>query len=559
MRAGPLVPKVVTLAAVALLAAGGGTAGAAAGNSSSGGSGGGRSGAAAPGAQAGPALRADFNGDGAEDLAVGVPFERLGTLFDAGAVDVVYGSVGGDLSEPDTVLFTQDSAGITSAAEMNDQFGGALATGDFDADGFDDLAVGSPGEAADRIDRAGIVHVLYGSPTGLSGAGSQLFTQDTADIGTTVAAGDRFGQKLATGDFDGDGVDDLAVGATGETIGTQTGAGAVNVLYGTDATGLTGAGSTLLSQAEPGVPSAPEISDQFGGALAAADFDGDGDDDLAVGVPQEWAGAVHFAGAVHAFDGSDQGVTTAGSVIFTQDTPGVGSRVEVVDKFGAALAAGDFDADGFADLAVGSPEESVNSVVRGGAVFTLPGTGDGLTGVGSQLFTQDEGDIGTTAEPFDEFGASLDSGDFDGDAVTDLAIGVPFEGIGSVFVTGAVNVLYGTATTGLSATGTQLLRQGDGRVPGMAETGDNFGRALAAVDIDGDGDSDLAVGAPFESVGSIYGAGAVYLLTGSDTGLDGRAGPLLHQDVPGVEGKAEHDDAFGYVLGAAQSSGSSTG
>ncbi|HEV7757639.1 MAG TPA: FG-GAP repeat protein [Acidimicrobiales bacterium] len=540
------------MVAVVLLAAIGGPAGAA-GAAGAAGSGTDRTGgAAAPAAPEAPTVRADFNGDGAEDLAVGAPFETVGSVADAGTVNVLYGG-GGGLTGTGSQLFNQESAGVASDAETGDVFGLTLATGDFDGDGFTDLAVGSRGESVGSVESAGTVTVLYGSATGLQAVGSQLFTQDSPGVGSTAEAFDGFGASLAAGDFDQDGNEDLAVGADFETVGDRSGAGAATVLYGADGTGLTGVGSTLLTQGGPDVHSEPEPDDQFGAALSVGDYDGDGDADLAVGAPGEASGPFDFAGAVNVFDGSAGGVTVVDSLIFTQNVPGVGSEAEPFDAFGATLASGDFDGNGFADLAVGVPSESVGAVDGAGAVNTLPGTATGLTGTGSQLLTQDVGDLGSTAESFDSFGSALSAGDFDNDDVADLAVGVPFESVGAIESAGAVNVLDGSAV-GLAITGTKLFVQGSGGVGSTPEFPDEFGEALAAADFDGDGDTDLAVGAPFESVGSIEQAGAVNVLNGSGAGLTGAGGRVLHQDVPGVGSDAEVFDAFGFTLSATRPS-----
>jgi FG-GAP repeat len=215
-------------------------------------------------------LRADFNGDGIADLAVGVPAESVGTIALAGAVNVLYGSPGG-LTGVGSELFTQDTAGVGSNAEQGDQFGHNFAAGDFDNDGFADLAVGVPGEGVGGIQFAGAMNVLYGSPTGLSGAGSQLFTQDTTGVGSTAEEFDGFGSALTASDFNGDGAQDLAVGVPGESVGVVQEAGAVNVVFGT-AGGLTGAGSQLFTQDTAGVGSTAEALDGFGAALTGARF-----------------------------------------------------------------------------------------------------------------------------------------------------------------------------------------------------------------------------------------------------------------------------------------------
>jgi hypothetical protein len=155
------------------------------------------------------------------------------------------------------------------------------------------------------------------------------------------------------------------------------------------------------------VGSDPELGDLFGAVLAAGDFDGDGIDDLVVGVPSEDVGNVIDAGAFHVFFGSASGLSGVGSQLFTQNTAGVGSTAETFDRFGAALAAGSYDDDVAADLAVGAPGEAVGTVQIAGAINVLFGSSNGLSGIGSQLFTQNTAGVGSTAEEGDQFGAAL--------------------------------------------------------------------------------------------------------------------------------------------------------
>ena len=75
----------------------------------------------------------------------------------------------------------QYSPGIGTHSEVGDLFGAALDSGDINGDGYDDLVVGVPGEGIARRSRAGAIHVLYGSASGLSGIGSNLFHQNTPE------------------------------------------------------------------------------------------------------------------------------------------------------------------------------------------------------------------------------------------------------------------------------------------------------------------------------------------------------------------------------------------
>jgi FG-GAP repeat len=193
----------------------------------------------------------DFNHDGFADLAVGVPGEN-GV---AGAVNVLYGA-GGGLGGTGAQVFFQ----VGGTPEAGDRFGSALAAGDFDGDGFTDLAAGASGEDFGGAFDTGAVSVLYGSPSGLTVAGGQLFTQ----LGSRAEDQDNFGWALAAGDFSHDGFADLAAAAPTEDVGTVRQAGAVSVLPGT-AGGLTASGGRSFTQDSPGVPGTAETFDLFGG------------------------------------------------------------------------------------------------------------------------------------------------------------------------------------------------------------------------------------------------------------------------------------------------------
>jgi FG-GAP repeat len=223
------------------------------------------------------ALRADFNGDGAADLAIGAPGENNS----AGAVHVLYGSAPTGLTATGSQLWWQDSPGIAGDTEPGDEFGSALTAGDFNGDTQADLAIGAPGENG----FAGLVHVLYGSePAGLTATGSQVWSQNSPGIAGGSEPDDIFGEALAAGDFNGDGAADLAIGAPGE----NDFAGLAHVLYGS-AAGLTATGSQAWSQNSPGIADVAEASDVFGETLAAGtlSIDGDGTANPAATSPAE--------------------------------------------------------------------------------------------------------------------------------------------------------------------------------------------------------------------------------------------------------------------------------
>ncbi len=180
--------------------------------------------------------------------------------------------------------WTQDTPGVPDSSEANDLFGQALASGDFNGDNYDDLAIGAMGEGIGNAQQAGAVTVLYGSASGLTASGSQQWHQDSPGVPGGSETGDLFGYSLATGDFNGDGYADLAIGAPGEAIGDIPAAGSVRILYGSSS-GLTATGADDFHQDIAGIPDESEPDDEFGVALAAGDFDNDSYDDLAIGAP----------------------------------------------------------------------------------------------------------------------------------------------------------------------------------------------------------------------------------------------------------------------------------
>ena len=155
-------------------------------------------------------IRADFNNDGFDDLAIGVPNEQIGTTGGAGAAHVIYGRASG-LSSTGNQLWRFNSPGT------NDHLGSALAAGDFNGDGFMELAIGIPGYDQGLDTNCGAVMVIDGSANGLLEdtflvKHVRIFTQGTFGMKGFRQDNDAFGSALAAGDFNGDGFDDLAVG-----------------------------------------------------------------------------------------------------------------------------------------------------------------------------------------------------------------------------------------------------------------------------------------------------------------------------------------------------------
>ncbi len=246
----------------------------------------------------------DVNADGYPDLPVAAPGEDVGSVVDAGAVTVLYGSARGTYGQAGSLQITQETVG--QASETRDKFGAAIAVADITGDAQLDLIIGAPGENAG----AGQVVVLHGSATRMTGAARTVLRQGLSGAAGAAEAGDGFGSTLSVGNG-------LWVGAPGKTWAAPAMLGwspaswqSRYVLRAASSTSR--AAEVCRVPRRAGTGSAPLW-------LAGADI---------IGVPGENVGSIVDAGIVTV------GLTRAVS----QDTPGIPGGAERGDQFGAAVA-----------------------------------------------------------------------------------------------------------------------------------------------------------------------------------------------------------------------------
>ena len=412
-------------------------------------------------------------------------------------------------------------------AAAGDGAGRSIApAGDVNGDNIDDVVIGAPGvDVLGRID-SGAAYVVFGGtpgPVDLNALGSRGFR-----IGGS-AAGDKAGFAVAGAqDVNGDGLDDILVGAPDADFNFRNESGSVYVVYGSAST----FDVDLAALGTRGVRiDGATVGDRAGSAVAGiGDANGDGVFDIAVGAPESGnTGAAYIVfgpqAAVDLFSLGTGGYRIAGA--------------NNGDDAGAALAApGDLNGDGRDDLLLGAPNASFNSRAFSGSTYVVYGLAapspvllGSLGGAGYRI----DGPAATAGS-----GSALSTGDINDDGVVDLLIGARNADNNSRNDSGSVYVVFGSpGSLDLAAIG-----GGGFRVDG-AGLNDRLGNAVAALDLNGDSIDDLVASAPSADNNSRTGSGSVYVVNGGPAvgGRDLGATPADRQ----FDGAAA-DDASGTAL-----------
>ena len=449
----------------------------------------------------------DVNGDGFDDILVGAPL-NVGAGDIGGAAYLIFGRSGGfgniDLSN----LAASDGFVINGDGDSYYAGQNISGAGDVNGDGFDDLIISGVDSAPGGT--RGSAYVIFGKAAGF---GTVVLTSLAPSDGFVIQGKYAAGRlhTSSAGDVNGDGFDDMIVGARLD----NNAAGSAYVIFGKGAGFGTIDLANLSSSAGFAILGAAS-GDMLGRSVSdAGDVNGDGFDDLIVGAYNGDLGGAD-SGQAYVIFGKASGFGTvnvsslaaADGFIIQGDAAGDWTGFSV-------SAAGDVNGDGFDDVIVGAPQGD-NGGANAGEAYVIFGKASGFGTIDLTNFTSFQGFIVQGDANGDQAGFSVSgAGDVNGDGFDDIIIGAPYgddggADAGNAYVIYGHSGSFGTVDLTDLPTSAGFIIQGD-------VAGDQAGWSVSRLgDINGDGGADIIVGAPLNNDGGIE-AGKAYVIFGTGT------------------------------------------
>ena len=451
----------------------------------------------------------DINGDGIDDVIVGAQFNDAGGT-NAGAAYVIYGTYGNRGTLDLAALTYADGFKIVGESDY-DMVKNVSSAGDVNGDDIDDLIVGAENNGA----VAGAAYVIYGTygNRGTLDLAALTYADGFKILGE--AEGDLLGRSLSSaGDINGDGFDDVIVGAQLNDAGGLN-AGAAYVIYGTSSSTHSALNLRDLTASQGFKIQGEADEDRTGFKVSSAgDINGDGSDDIIVGTYNNDAGG-KFLGAAYVIYGTygNRGTLDPAALTYADGFKIVGESD--YDMLGKSLSsAGDINGDSIDDLLVGANGDD-DGGVDAGAAYVIYGVNSHRTGNLDLANLADSEGFKIVGEGYGDMagGSVSDAGDINGDGIDDLIVGAFGNDDGGNWA-GAAYVIYGVngnrGTLDLenltAADGFKIVGESDYNMLGYSVS--------SAGDINGDSIDDLIVGVPSMQYLMI---GAAYVIYGTNS------------------------------------------
>ena len=486
----------------------------------------------------------DVNGDGLDDVIIGASDADPNGNSSAGESYVLFGNSSGFSPSLDLSTLDGTNGFVINGIDESDRSGGSVSgAGDVNGDGLDDLIIAATGADPNGNSGAGECYVVFGQNGGFSSS-LELSSLDGTNgfVINGIEPNDRIGSSLsAAGDVNGDGLDDLIIGAFLADPNGNSDAGESYVVFGNNGGFSPSLDLSTLDGTNGFVINGIDRFDLSGLSVSGAgDVNGDGIDDLIIGAYQSDPNGIYAAGQSYVVFGNNSGFSPSLDLSTLNGTNGfVINGIDERDQSGYSVSgAGDVNGDGIDDLIIGAPGSTFFTGLTGES-YVVFGKNDGFSSsIDPNMLDGTNGFVINGIDRNDLSGVSVSgAGDVNGDGIDDFIIGARNADPNGINSAGESSVVFGNSGGFTSPFDLSTLDGTNGFTINGIDLNDRFGRsASSAGDFNGDGIDDLIMGTFDADPNGNRQAGESYVVFGRAAVPD-----VLKGDVD-MDGDVDFDD-----------------
>ncbi len=395
----------------------------------------------------------DINGDGIDDVIIGAALADPASNAEAGETYVVFGKTSAFSSSINLSSLNGSTGFVINGIDSADQSGTAVASGDINGDGIDDVIIGAPRSDPNSTNDAGETYVVFGK-TSAFGTSINLSSLNgsTGFVLNGITASDESGRAVASGDINGDGIDDVIIGAKYADPNSNSSAGETYVMFGKTSAFGSSINLSSLNGSTGFVINGIDTGDISGDAVASGDINGDGIDDVIIGAPQADPHSDFSAGETYVVFGKTSFFASFINLSSMNGSNGfVITGIDTADESGRAVAAGDINGDGVDDVIIGARFADPNSINDAGETYVVFGrVGVFSSPTGLSNLDGSDGFVLNGINANDQSGRAVASGDFNDDGVDDLISGAISGDPGGRTDAGETYVFFNKATVNIT-------------------------------------------------------------------------------------------------------------